>query len=366
MRMINAKTILCVCMLFFVWFYIFPGRANAAVGLTIEPAIIEEGVVPGQVFSSVIKATNLDEVTHTFYIVKRDIRELSAGGQPLFAKEGEKTEFEMSSWINIPKTSIVIKAGETEEIPFSITVPVGASAGGHFGGLFLSMSAPELEESGVGVGYQVGTIINLRIAGEIREEAKIREFSTDKAIYGSPNVDFIIGVENLGNVLIRPRGLLEITDFWGRKLPTMIVNDAGGAVLPGGTREFETTWEGGMFDFGRYQVVMSLVYGREGRQTISSTLSFWILPLKVILPIVGGILALIVLVLALMQFHIKKKVKELRRATQGSSYGRRLGPTDSDILRRGKRESPSSLALIAIALLLFTFLFMTVLFFLFA
>ena len=365
MRMINAKTILCACMLLFVWFYIFPGRAHAA-GLTIEPAIIEEGVEPGQVYSSVIKATNLDEVTHTFYTVRRDIRELSPEGQPLFAKEGEKTEFEMSSWINAPKTPIVIKAGETKEIPFSITVPVGASAGGHFGGLFLSMSAPKLDNTGVGVGYQVGTIINLRIAGEILEEAKIREFSTDKAIHGSSNVNFVIGVENLGNVLIRPRGLLEITDFWGRKLPVMRVNDEGGSVLPGGMREFETTWDGGTFDFGRYQVVMSLVYGKEGRQTISDTLSFWILPLNIILPVVGGVLALIVLVLLAMQYHIKKRVKELRMATQGSSYGKRLGPTDSDILRRGKRESPSSLALIAIALLLFTFLFLTVLFFFFA
>ena len=364
--MINAKTILCACMLFFVWFYIFPGRAHAVSGLTIDPAIIETGVEPGQVFSSVIKATNMDEETRTFYIVKRNMRELSPGGQPIFADEGEETGFAMISWVKISKTPIVIKSGETKEIPFSIEVPTGARAGGHFGALFLSMSAPDIDKTGIGVGYQVGTIINLRIAGEIFEEAQIREFRTDKAIYGSSNVNFVIGVENLGNVLIRPRGLLEITDFWGRKLPTIRVNDTGNAVFPGGMREFETTWEGGMFDFGRYQVVMSLVYGKEGRQTISSILSFWVLPLNIILPVVGGILALIVLVLLLMQYHIKKKVKELRRATQGSSYGRRLGPTDSDILRRGKREAPSSLALIAIALLLFTFLFLTVLFFLFA
>jgi len=132
-------------------------------------------------------------------------------------EEGEETGFEITAWIKIPTDPITIAAGETKEIPFSIEVPSGAAPGGHFGGIFLSLTPERPKETGVGVGFQVGTIINLRISGDVFEEARIREFRTDRAMYSTPDVTFITRVENVGNVLIRPRGPLEITDFFWKE-----------------------------------------------------------------------------------------------------------------------------------------------------
>ena len=341
-------------------------QAQEASGIRIQPAIIEERVDPGETFSSILRVTNLDSETKTLYIIKRNISHLSPLGRPVFTEEGEETGFEISSWIQIRTEPFSIVGGATEEIPFSIVVPEDASPGGHFGGIFLTFTPQLPEETGVGIGYQVGTIINMRISGEIFEEARIREFRTDKTIYSKPDVIFIARVENIGNVLLRPRGPLEITDFFGKQVATLRINDEAAGVFPKTIRQFETSWQGEGLAFGRYQAVLSLVYGQEGRKTISRVRSFWILPLNIILSVAGSILGLILVVFIFVKLHIRRKVRELREATESTISPGRFKAVERELLHHQKGAPFSRLALITTALLVFTVLFLVVLFFFFA
>ena len=341
-------------------------QAQEASGLKVQPAIIEEKANPGQTFSSALSATNLSSETKTFYIVRRDINGLSPSGAPIFAGEEEKTGSEVSSWIKVSQESIAIAPGQTKRISFSVEIPKDASPGGHFGGIFLSSAPKRPEETGIGIGYQVGTIVSLQISGEIFEEAQIREFSTDRMIYSRPEVTFIARVENVGNVLVRPRGPLEITDFFDKKVATLNMNDSGAAALPKSTRQFEASWQGEGLTFGRYQAVMSLVYGQEERKTISRTLSFWILPLNIILPVAGGILGLILLVFVLIKLYIRRKLREIRGATENAVHQSRSDTIEREFLHFKKGVSSSRLAVITVVLLVFTLFFLMVLFFFFA
>lgn len=235
------------------------------------------------------------------------------------------------------------------------------------GAVFLSKIAERPKESGVGFGYRVATIINFRVAGDVLEEAWIREFRADKSIYSRPKVTFIARIENLGNTVIKPRGPLEITDMFGKKAATLRVNDAGGAIFPKSVRRFETSWQGEGLAFGRYQVVMSLVYGEESRKTITSLLSFWILPLHIIIPILGGLLLLILVIVFSVKLHIRGKIRELRRATEESIHQSRLGSLERELFHSRDRGAPlTKLAAVAIVLLVFTLIFLIILFFLFA
>lgn len=354
--------------LLFGFYFLFSGlvvHAQESSGLRIQPAIIEDRVDPGQTFSSVLRATNLSQETKTYYLIKRNIVGLSPEGLPIFASgEEEETGFEITSWINISTEAITIPAGKTKEVPFSIKVPLNASPGGHFGGIFLSLRPERPEETGVGVGYQVGMIINLRISGEIFEEARIREFRTDKAIYGKPDVTFITRVENLGNTLLRTRGPIEITDFFDKKVATLNMNDEGAGVFPKQIRQFEISWQGEGLIFGRYQALMGLVYGQEGRKTISGNLSFWVLPLNIILPFAGVIIGLILTIFISVKLHIRRKLRQLRKATEGTQ--KHFGTVEGELPRRQKGIPFSRLTLISVVLLIFTILFMVVLLFFFA
>ncbi|MCD5381696.1 MAG: DUF916 domain-containing protein [Candidatus Pacebacteria bacterium] len=202
---------------------------GGAAGITLVPAVLETAANPGDTLTETLIITNHNDEEKEFFLVTKDITGVEAGGVPMFAEEGaEVTGFEMTEWIALDRTSVVIPAGGEVQIPLVVTVPNDASPGSHFGGVFASVAAPRLREIGAGVGYEVASIISIRINGDVIDKARIRSFSTSKLIYGEKNVAFEAMVENQGNIMIRPRGPVTITGMFGKPV-TFVVNDT----LPG-------------------------------------------------------------------------------------------------------------------------------------
>jgi hypothetical protein len=343
-------------------FFALDARAQERSGITIKPAVIEDEVEPGTVFSDAISVTNTGSEDQLYYLQSGNIRGLSEEGFPIFAEEGESTDYEIASWVKFSYKSLNIPAGETRKVPFSIVVPEDASPGSHLGSIFLSLESEAPKGIvGSGVGYQVATLINLRIEGDIREDALIREFSTDKAVYSKPNVDFVIDIQNTGNVLIRPRGLLEITNMMGDQVATIVVNEDLNAIFPDGRRVFEANWEGSGLHFGRYDAILSMIYGNETKKTISSSLSFWVLPLNIIGPIIGVVIGIILITIFITKLYIKRRLALLSEAAGVSKYRIKAE------ISRQKKDGPLTKALaVAIVLLVITIILLIILFFFFA
>ena len=344
-------------------FFSHPARAES-IGVTVQPSIIEERAEPGKTLFFTLKATNINPEKRVFYILTENISGLAENGRPIFAKEGEATGLELSSWIKISKEPFTLFPGQTKNIPFSIAVPKNAGPGAHIGSIFLATTAERPQSTGVGVGYEVATIVSLRVAGDIVEEASLREFRTDRAIYSKPEVTFSVKIENAGNVVVRPRGPLEITDMFGRPAGVLTINESAAAILPRATRQFETKWLAEKFSFGRYQALISIVYGEDGQKTISAALSFWVLPVKVIVSIISGIIGLILIIFISVKLYLRKKLWELRQATAAMSKS--AGGGEQEALLSKKDEPFSRAALIAIVLLIFTLIFLAVLLLFFA
>lgn len=153
--------------------------------------------------------------------------------------------------------------------------------------------------------------MSLRVKGEVNEGAELIEFITDKSIYFKPGVKLLARVGNTGNLLVKPYGPVEIKDMFGKKVGLLIMNESGGAVLPKTIRQYEVVWDDDRLMFGRYEAILSLVYGEESKRTISGSLNFWILPAKLLLSALGGITGLTLLILVLVKLHIRKTVRKL-------------------------------------------------------
>jgi hypothetical protein len=292
----------------------FAGAATAFAqeyeSIKIQPTLVEEKVEPGKSFSSVVNATNLGSSAQTYKVSVRDIESIDDNGYPVFAKEHEATGFEMSSWVKISRSEITIAPGATAEVPFTVTVPKDASPGGHFGTIFLSTQGEKPKTVGASVGYQVGAILSFQIAGDVKEEARIRQFTSDKSIYGESKAVFRVKVENLGNTLVRPRGLLEIVDMFGKKTATLNLNESEAAILPHSTRDFTVTWDDDRVRMGKYQAIATLEYGTDVKHTIFQELSFWVVPSKVVLPVLGIIFLVALILYIWVKLYIRKKMKE--------------------------------------------------------
>ena len=134
----------------------------------------------------------------------------------------------------------------------------------------------------------------------------------------------------------------------------MTMNESQGGVFPFTKRDFEINWQDENVGFGRYQAILSMVYGEVGRQaTISSTVSFWILPMNIITP------ALIILAVLLLTAYFGVKLY-VRRTIATMSGGRRL------VRSRRRKGGTSALLLVAIVMLAVTAIFLVILLLLFA
>ncbi len=335
--------------------FAFTANAQSGAGVGLRPATVEETMEPGESRQFTVQVSNLSGADQTYYLNKRDITGVEVGGVPIFADENsERTGFELSEWIKLDVDKLDIPTDGTANISFTLNVPNNASPGSHFAGIFVSVEPPRLRSTGASVAYEVANIISIRVAGEAVESAQIRQFSTNKFIYGSTNIDFLIRIENEGNVLVRPMGPLEINNMFGKRAAMLTFNDALAGVFPKTTREFTITWEGEGTGFGRYEAVLSPVYGDLGRKsTMSSTVTFWILPMNIIIP------SAIVLAVVLATIYIAVKLYVRRTMAVASA-----GSTRRLVRTRQRIEFP--IMLVIVSMFGITALFVIVLLLLFA
>jgi len=322
-------------------------------GVAISPSVVEETLDPGVVKTYELEIKNLTSSEQEYFLTTRNIRDVGPGGVPVFADDWEETGFELANWIDLETGAVTLAAGEERAISFVLSVPNNASPGSHFGGIFVSAKPPEIDTSGATVGYQVANIVSIRVSGEVVETANIRQFSTSKFMYGTQDVDFNIRIENGGNVLVRPVGPLEIYNALGKRVGEVVFNESRAGVFPGDTREFDDiNWLGDGVGFGRYEAILSPTYGEQGAiKTMSSTVTFWILPLGIIGPALGVLAAVLLVTVIAVRLYIK-------RALAQATVGRRM-------VRR-KQAGSSATLLVAVSVMIVLALFLLVMLVLFA
>jgi hypothetical protein len=330
----------------FAIFGVFGNIATAqeSASLKIQPVLIEEKLEPGKDYPFVLHVTNLGSVPHVYTTLVQNISSIADNGSPIFADNQESTGYELSSWVKTAPGNILIAPNETVAVPFTVRVPKDATPGGHFGAFFMNMDGKKPETNGAAVGFQVGSILSFQIAGDVLEEAKIREFTSDKTIYGGSKATFTIKVENLGNTLLRPRGLVEISDMFGKKIASVKVNDSSAAIFPHSVKTFTVEWEDSAIHMGKYEAIASMGYGTEVQHTIFSILSFWIIPMEVVIPVAGFIFALALVLYIWVKIYIRRKMKE---------YGI---SKDSKSSRAGELTSRSTVVFISFVAFLAVFL----------
>lgn len=335
--------------------------AQGTAGVGISPAIINERVEPGQVKEYTLQLRNLSGADQTYFISKRDIIGVKDGNVPIFSKsKTERTGYEVSDWITLDREEIFIPAAGEGYISFVLTVPDVATPGSHFGGVIVSVEAPEIRSSGASIGYEVANIISIRVSGEANDSAKIRQFSTSQYIYGKTEVDFEARVENEGNTLVTPVGPLEIYNMFGKQVALLAFNESQKSVFPKtsdseGITSFNISWADEGVGFGRYEAILSLSYGEEGRKsTMSNTVTFWVLPMN----IVGPGLAILAVLLLVLFIGIKLYVRRSVAMLSNSGSTRRL--------IRSRQQNQFPVILLLASMLAVTTLFLIILLLLFA
>lgn len=292
--------------------------------LTITPPFFELNVNPGDAWASSIRVvnTNANDIHVHAEVMGFAASDDQGHGNfiPLDQLAGDQDA--LANWVTVSNPTVTVPHGGAADVPFSIVVPPNASPGGHYAGILIGTGSPTPQPgvSQVGVSSFVSALIFVQVSGNLVESANITQFSTSKSSYQTPDIQFAVRVENDGNVHVRPVGMIQIYNAFGKQRGEVPINETGnlGYVLPSSSREFDVEWLGqpSLLDIGPYTAVLSLAYGENGTKSISRTIGFWILPIDQIVEV--GFATLFVVLL--FMFIVKRAIRKML-ANEMSRYG---------------------------------------------
>jgi hypothetical protein len=314
-------------------------RANAqtpgSYDVTISPVFFDLSANPGTTLSETIRVRNN---TNSSLPIKVEVKKLTGDPQGNLTIV-DNTDDDYLSWVKFPNKNVIARPLEWTNIPFTIDIPSSAAYGYYYAISLTQNNAEKTKTTGATINgaAAVPLLLNVRQNGA-KAEIKVDKFSANSFINEYLPVDFTTVIENTGNVHVAPRGNIFISTGKDKPIATLDVNSGSSNVIPNTKKTFENSWEEGFlvrkpvmedgvaktdknghpvtkltvnwdkltdFRFGKYDANLILIYNDGQRDVpVESTVSFWVIPYKVII----GTIVFLVLFFLLVRFVLRKYV----------------------------------------------------------
>lgn len=289
---ILQRTILIIT-LFFVISVSKPVKTSAQTskGLTVIPPKFELFANPGDTISERLRLRNESDFPVTYTVLSEDFS--SSGEEGAVTLEGETADpnFALATWLTPETNDITLQPKEEKTFTFSVAVPKEAEPGGHYASLLFS-SGTEPVPGSAAVTSRIGSLVLLRVSGNVTEDANVENFTAPSYSKSGP-IPFDLRLKNNGNVHIRPKGTIVITNLFNQKVAEIPLQGAN--VLPGAVRKMETMWDK-TNPLGIYTATLVATYGQQNLPLTAATRFTAISPVAAILitvALVAGIIFLI-------------------------------------------------------------------------
>ena len=268
-------------------------QAAHAESVTISPPKEELFGNAGDTITEKIKVSN-DSPTDITYQVQVDnfTAEGDKGGVNLIDdKNAPLTNISLASWVTTEPSRFTANINSPAIVSYTIKIPKGAEPGGKYASVIIKR-AGQAVQGGDAVDTRVGSLILLRVSGDVTEKLSLDAFKTDNNYYQKGPVSFSLRTTNTGNVHVAPQGRIVITDTFGHKVDEIALSQAN--VLPTSSRVVQTTW-GNSKLIGRYTATLVATYGQQN-ETLSATTSFIVMPIWLVIVLLALLLTIVLLI----------------------------------------------------------------------
>lgn len=301
-----------------------PAGNTGGQALEIAPPVVNLSANPGETVNAQIK---LRDIANGPLIVSGQVNDFTADGEDgtpkILLDETEPNPYSLKAWVaQLPE--LTLQPRQVENLPVSINIPTDAAPGGYYGVIRFTATPPELKGQGVSLSASLGALVLLTVKGDVKEKLSIETFSTtlkDKPtkLFESTPVEFNERIKNSGNIYEQPAGQIVITDMFGKEVAAINVNLPPRNILPQSIRKFTQKLDSSVLGtkklFGLYHAQLHITYG-PNKQTLTSNLDFWVIPWKLIIgAIIGLIIAFFVIRHLIKRYnrHIIKQASKARR-----------------------------------------------------
>lgn len=320
--------------------FLFSVTARHVEAITISPPRLELAADPGSTVTGELNVTNDSQSDTVYYTQVENFEAGDETGNPQFVTTREG----LATWVNV-QSQVSVRAGEIKSVPFSVTVPRSAEPGGYFASIFVRTTPPPENGGEVSIGARLGTLILLRVNGEIEEGVNILEFATkgNQRFFTSLPIELYYRFQNTGADRVRPEGTILIKNLIGLTAKSLNANRPEGSVLPRSIRRFDSAWitaGGGKedsaievptetmdgffsqaisqaknFAFGYYTANLDIRYG-ENNSTASSTYRFFVIPWQLLSIVLVSLIIIWLILRIVLRAYTRRIIKQHQSTIQ--------------------------------------------------
>lgn len=189
-------------------------------------------ISPGATIADGIVVTNHADRELTLSVYAAD-GFINAGGQ-LDLLPATATSSELGSWVDVSAETITLPAGESQLVPFAVTVPANAPPGDYTAGVVTSLVSANAD--GVTVDRRLGSRMYVRVTGDIVAGLTLSDpvvsYSGSLAPWQPGTVQVEFTVTNSGNVRLDTDATVQVAGPWGVGASTVALDDLP-EMLPG-------------------------------------------------------------------------------------------------------------------------------------
>jgi len=300
-----------VLLTLFSFSFLFVAKTKAADSLSLGTAPTSEKLKlsPGQKYNGELVVWNLTNKAITYDVVVKGFRQIE--NQPgtaimLTDTEEAKSLYTATNWTKASISEIDLVPNKNEKIYYEINVPKDATKGEYTVIVaFISQNQEKLTGTGATTTLTLGMPILIQIGDEFVENAELLRFATDKNFYEYPTLTFDTRIKNLGDTHITPVGEIVLTNIFKQEITRIAFNPNNQSILRDNTGNYETLWNLGTFltkdkaiVLGPIKANLILTYRtfQPGFAPLTSEITFWIIPWRIILIALVVIIAIIVII----------------------------------------------------------------------
>jgi hypothetical protein len=290
-----------------------------------SPLPIKISSAPGKTIETELRIKNTSNNPEGIRVGLMKFGPSDQTGAPTLFDVTPKDQF--GSWVTFSPKQFTAQPNVWNSIKMTINIPPTADLGYYMAVTFSPANQPDVPQA-TNLKGSAATLVLLDVkTPNQKRKLEIAEFSTDKKVYEYLPTTFRVKIHNTGNIYIAPSGNIFIKRG-DKAVETLDFNSAGGSVLPDSYRQFNIEWKDGFplfvdklvngkpvpdskaipkkdltwnignaskFRFGKYTAQVFAVYD-DGKQDvpIEATVSFWVLPWKIMLVVLLVIIVVLI------------------------------------------------------------------------
>src|SRR5579871_3986572 len=212
--------------------------AQEAFNATVSPHFFDTTLTPGGTFTQTVRIRNNNDTPMPLSIQIKKLIPQDNGSYTLadFTKADD-----YAKWLKVTVASVSAAPQEWTDIPFSVHIPPSGAFGYYWAIMIGATSSSAKTAERVNGAIAIPILVAVEKEG-ISFRGAITNFATSQNWYEYPPITFLTTISNTGNVHIKPRGNIFISDWQGKQVAALDINADAGNILPNAKRIFMSTW----------------------------------------------------------------------------------------------------------------------------